>query len=163
MDRVTVLSLLALEAMPLDPASLERGRRALLERPDDLEQAVQLEERLAGLAFELAPEPERLLGEAHVLLLGVGEAKDSRAPVARAAVVARAELLVDDDVVPAPLEGAGGGEAHHACADDGESLGHGPIVYPNWPRRGSAARRFRRPRARPRRRAATSVRRRAQI
>ena len=56
-DRIPPLGLHRLEAVPLDPAGLERARRALLERPDDLEQAVQLEQRLAALGLELTPEP----------------------------------------------------------------------------------------------------------
>ena len=38
--------------------------------------------------------------------------------MARAAVVADRELLVDDGLVPAPLERPAGGETHHAGADD---------------------------------------------
>jgi hypothetical protein len=66
-----------LEAVPFDPAGLERARRAFLERPDDLEQAVQLEQRLAALGLELTPEPERLLSQAHVLLFGVCQPEDA--------------------------------------------------------------------------------------
>src|SRR5205823_8075356 len=104
-DGIPALGLVTVEAVPLDAAGLQRVGGAFLERPDDLEQAVQLEQRLAGLGLELAPETERLLGEADVLLLGVGQPEDARATVTRAAVVADAVLLVDDDFVPAPRQG----------------------------------------------------------
>src|SRR5205823_6993934 len=117
-DGIPALGLVTVEAVPLDAAGLQRVGGALLERPDDLEQAVQLEQRLAGLGFELAPEPQRLLGEPHVFLLPIGEAEDPRPPVAGAALVPGLELLVDDHVVPAMLQGAAGREAHHAGSYD---------------------------------------------
>ena len=120
MDRKPALGLQMLEAVPFDPAGLERARGAFLERPDDLEQAVQLEQRLAALGLELTPEPERLLGQAHVLLFGVRQPEDARAAVTRAAVVADPVLLVDDDFVPAPRQGAASSKAHHPRSDDGD-------------------------------------------
>src|SRR5207247_3697339 len=93
-DRKPALGLHGLEAVPLDPAGLERARRAFLERPDDLEQAIQLEQRVAGLGLELTPEPERLLGQAHVLPFGVCKPEDPRATATRATVGPDAVQLV---------------------------------------------------------------------
>ena len=146
-DRVPALGLLAVESVPLDPAGLERRRRALVERADNLEQAVQLEQRLARLGLELAPESERFLREADVFLLRVGEAEDPRAPVAGTARVSKLELLVDDDVVPASAKRTCGREPHHTCADDRDLL-HRPIVY-RKPAAGTASNRLLRSSTRP--------------
>src|SRR3954470_4053707 len=117
-DRVTPFCLLPVEALPGDAAALERVRGRFLERPHDLDEPLQVEHRLAALGLELAPEPERLLRQPHVLVLGVGEPEDPRAPVAGAVGIADLELLVDDGLVPAPLERPSRGEPHHARADD---------------------------------------------
>ena len=85
---------------------------------DDLDQPVELEQRLAGLPLELAPERERLLREPHVLILCVGEPEDPRAAVARPVRVPDLELLVDDRFVPAAFQRPSGREPHHAPADD---------------------------------------------
>ena len=103
--------------MPLDPTGLEPARRALLERPDDLEQAVQLQQSLTRLGLELPPEAERLLSEPDVFLLRIGEPKDPGAPVTRAAPMAALELLEDHDVMPAPRERPRRREPHHPGAN----------------------------------------------
>src|SRR3954470_3458435 len=117
-DRVTPFRLLPVQALPDDAAALERVRGRFLEGPHDLDEPLQVEHRLAALDLELAPEPERLLRQPHVLVLGVGEPEDPRAPVAGAVRVADLELLVDDGLVAAPLERLSRGEPHHARADD---------------------------------------------
>ena len=113
-DRVAPLGFLALESLPGNPAALERVGGALLQGLHDLDEAGKLEHRLAALGFELAPERERLLGEADVVVFRVGEPEDPRAAVARAAIVTDRELLVDDGLVAAALERPGRREAHHA-------------------------------------------------
>jgi hypothetical protein len=101
-DREAPFRLFALEPLPRDPAGLEGLGGALLEAPHHLDKAVQLEQRLAGLVLELAPEGQGLLRQPNVLGLGVGEPEDPRASVARATVVADPKLLVHDRLVAAP-------------------------------------------------------------
>jgi hypothetical protein len=124
------LGFAGLESAPLDPAGIERTGRALLERRDDLEQAVQLEQGLAGLGFELPPEPERLLGKANVFLLPICEPEDARATVTGAAVVAEPVLLLNDDFVPALRQGTAGRKAHHPRSNDGDLhlVGRSPLL-----------------------------------
>src|SRR5205823_3611383 len=120
-DRVAALGLLPVEPFPRDPARFESLSGALLERANDLDEAVQLEHRLAGFGFELPPEAERLLREPHVLGLRVGEPEDPRAPVARAPIVADPELLVDRHLMAAALQRPARGKTHHPSADHRDS------------------------------------------
>ena len=120
MDRVAALRLVAVEPLPGHAAGFERVRRALLERLHDFDQPVQLEQRLAALGFQLAPQCQRLLREPDVLGLGIREPEDPRAAVARAVVVADAELLVDGDFDTPPLQCPARRQAHDAATDDGD-------------------------------------------
>jgi len=126
-DRVAPFGFLALESLPGNPAALERVGRALLQGLHDLDEAGELEHGLAALGFQLAPERERLLSEADVVVFRVGEPEDPRATVARAAIVTERELLVDDGLVAAAPERPGRGQAHYPRADDCDL--HGPYLY----------------------------------
>ena len=71
-----------------------RERAGVLERDGpEVERPGRHDQLLAALRLELAPALQGALGEPDVVLIGVRESEDARAAVARAAVVARLELL----------------------------------------------------------------------
>src|SRR5581483_30901 len=88
-----------------------RGQRGVR---SDLDEPVQAEEP----GVELVPTRVRLLREADPLRLGIDDAEDPRTAVARAAVVAGLEPLVDDDVRAAARELPRRGRAQEPRADD---------------------------------------------
>ena len=75
------------------------------------------DELLAALRLQLAPALQRALGEPDVVRVGVGEPEDPGGAVARAAVVAEAELLDQDDAAPRLRERAGSRDAGDPRAD----------------------------------------------
>ncbi len=104
-----------------------------------------LDQRLASLGLELAPERDSLLREPHPAGVGIGEPEDPRAPVARASGVADPKLLHEGDGPAGPGELARRREPHHAGADDDDldvQAAHPTTLQRARRRRSKAARPF---------------------
>jgi hypothetical protein len=118
--------LLGVEQLDQRARQLEGALRPFPGAADELDDPVQLQQRLAALLLELPPERERLLRHAHPLDLGIGEPEDPGRAVARAARVVELELLVDRDVDSAARQRTGRSKPVDSRSYDCRS--HGGIV-----------------------------------
>jgi hypothetical protein len=75
----------------------DRVQRPGVAQRAEVETAGQLEQRFAGLVFQLPPQPLRAAGQPHVQRVGVGTAEDPGAAVRAAAPVAGPERLEHHD------------------------------------------------------------------
>ena len=101
---------------------------AALDDPGDVE------ELLAGLGLELAPQLVGAPQQRHVVgVLEVGEPDDPRQPVRRAVLVEQVEALEPEDALSAPGEVVERGASHPADSDDDDVVPlHGPDPSRGW-------------------------------
>ena len=134
-DRPSCLCLGAREELVADAARGESSRAFNCERSEG-KVAGRHDQLLACLCLELAPRQPRTLRETHVVLLGVREAEDPGAPVARTARVTDLELLKENDSSARLRERSCRGHSHDSCSHDhdlrvdrpqGGVAGYGPI------------------------------------
>jgi hypothetical protein len=102
---------------------LQDGRHLLVFRGSHQQASGQAAQFAAGLPLELLPQGVGVLEQRDVAgVLEVGAAEDPGLAAGRAAVVARGEAVVPDDLGSAGRQAPGGLAAHRSDADDGDAL-----------------------------------------
>ena len=117
--RETARDLRAVEHLVLEVVLGARAEHAVEDPLAALDDSGDVEELLAGLGLELAPQLVRTAKERHVVgVLEVREADDPREPMRRAVLVEQVETLEPEHALAAPGEVVERRAPHSADSDD---------------------------------------------